>query len=365
MSSSSSSAFVMKMREGWNDKVIPSVRSLSYNIRTYNYSQFLYDPYPFLLVWIVGAILAIILPRHYWNQDKMDYYNSYGYQVEYDNAQRQYEEAQKNNNNNGDDANNNENNYNSIQQYQNCKWYQWACRKKHKEIIDNYNKYQYYYNTYNNNGNNNGNNGNSRDDEAQVTVPKWYRYIGGTFSGDEDREQEAIWGDNRERENDMSMYGNVETGVIEFIYAWVIIMFVCIVLHGCIVLIRNRPTNGIRLSTFMFIQFLFLIILIIGQGVIKTDERDLENNVYGFYGQLSILLLYTCCGFFIFCIILHIALHIRALIIHYYYQKKQKQQQQELVANDKLLIEGDGIETNPYTIHTEKNERQFPIRSLA
>ena len=119
------------------------------------------DPWPFVAAWILGGVLTLLIPVIHWNRKKQEYYDSYGYQVEYENAQRAYEEA-----NNGD--NNNNNNY-----YQsNCSWWQWQCKKK-----------AYYYQQQNQDG----------DGEDEIQVPNWYLFIGGQT--EEQRRQ--AWDDNK------------------------------------------------------------------------------------------------------------------------------------------------------------------------
>lgn len=73
------------------------------------------DTWFFLGAWIIGGLLSIIVPVLKWNAAKQDYYDAYGYAIEYEQQQRAYEEQQ-----NGNDNNNNWYNYPSCHW-----WYVW------------------------------------------------------------------------------------------------------------------------------------------------------------------------------------------------------------------------------------------------
>lgn len=48
-----------------------------------------------------------------------------------------------------------------------------------------------------------------------------------------------------------------------------------------------------------------------------TDDRDLEDSVYGWYGQIGVLMVYTFCAYCWFCFIFVVVLLARA-----FYQRK-------------------------------------------
>jgi hypothetical protein len=76
-----------------------------------------------LLLWAVGGIVTLAVPRSVWSASAQTYYSAYGQYIEYEQQQRQYEQQQNNNNNNnGDDD--------GAYKIQDCKWFQWQCRRQ-------------------------------------------------------------------------------------------------------------------------------------------------------------------------------------------------------------------------------------------
>lgn len=49
-----------------------------------SWSTLIQDPWPLTAVWLISGILAMTIPRRQWNEDKMGWYNYYGYQIEYE-----------------------------------------------------------------------------------------------------------------------------------------------------------------------------------------------------------------------------------------------------------------------------------------
>lgn len=222
-----------------------------------------------VFIWIVSGLLALSIPAGKYNAKKDQYYSSYGKYIEYENQQRAYEEAQNNQN----DGNNN-NNYGYG--YPTCKWFQWKCRKA-----------QYYYRMQNGGGGNNNQNGN------MVYTPDWYRFIGGGTRNEEDR--------RFYEENGISFNYDEPTGAMKFVYSWSIIMFLGLLVYGSFVILTGRSVLGLVVLCAVFAQFSLLQILLCGQGVISSDDRDLEESIYGWYGQSGVLQVYTDLGYFVFC----------------------------------------------------------------
>ena len=195
--------------------------------------QLIADPWPFVASWVVTGLLAIFIPVIHWNRKKNEYYRYMGYQVEYEQAQRGYEEA------------NNEQNNNYY--YSNCSWWQWKCRKN-----------AYYQAQYNENGGGSG--------DGQVNVPNWYLFIGGK---------------TEEQRREMEEMGSTgASGAIKFVYWWTLIMFVGIVGYGLFVLAKRRDISGLRIALFLFAQFVLMSLLMTGQGLIETDGRAMEGKLW-------------------------------------------------------------------------------------
>jgi hypothetical protein len=215
-----------------------------------------------VVIWIVAGILTLSIPAGKYDAAKQQYYSSYGRYVEYENQQRQYEQAQNgNNNNNGDD---------SSQAYPSCRWYQWGCRNA-----------QYYYRAQNN------------DKNDMVYTPSWYRFIGGGENSEENRRFYEEMG--------ISYDPDEPSGAMKFVYGWTVVMFVGLLIYGSFVLLTSRSVLGLVVLCAVFAQFSLLQILLCGQGVVSSDNRQLEDTVYGWYGQAGVLQVYTDFGMVIFC----------------------------------------------------------------
>lgn len=219
-----------------------------------------------IAIWLVTALFTVTIPTGKFNTQRQAYYKSVGYYVEYEQQQRAYEEAQ-----NQDDQ------YTSYNL--NCAWYQWSCRKQ-----------QYYY-MQNNNG-----------DGNQIVMPNWYRFIGGTT------EEDRRW----KEENGLDT-ADEANGAIKFVYTWTIVLFVALVLYGVYVLWTAQPLSGLMVALAIFAQMALLLVLMLGQGVIASDNRDVEESIYGWYGQLPILMVYTYFGWILWAVGMIVILMIRAI----------------------------------------------------
>jgi len=196
------------------------------------------------------------------------YYEQYGRYIEYEQQNKN-----NNNNNNGDNANN----YMPI-----CRWFQFRCRQQLWNYINSQDE-----------GRNNNN-------DNQVQLPDWYRFLGGTT--EEDR---------RAYEKLNLQSTGVGTAGTQFVYTWTLLMFVGMLGYGAMVLHQNRPGWGLIVALAVFAQFMILMIVLLAQGVILTDNRDLENSFYGFYGQMPILIAYTNLSYFWFCVVFAVVLTAR------------------------------------------------------
>jgi len=222
-----------------------------------------------MAAWIIGGLLSIFIPIIKWKAARQDYYDSYGYAIEYEQQQRAYEEQQNGNNNN-----NNNNNY----YYPSCHWWQYKCRQN-----------QFNYRQNNGDGNNNDNG------DYQMQFPGWFVFFGGQT------EEDQRW--KEENGQDLSE----SSGAMKFVYAWSMVMFISILFYGGYVLVKKRPVGPLLIMLCMFVQFAIMAMVLICQGVLLTDDRDLEDSVYGWWGQLGVLIVYTCTAYLWFCVIFAIA----------------------------------------------------------
>ena len=225
-------------------------------------------PWPLMGAWLIGGILSVIVPVSVWKKERKSYYDYYGHYVEYENNQRAYEEAQREYE---EAQNGNYNNNNNQYASYNCKWYQVQCRK---------NAYNYQWYQENNDNNN-------------VRLPDWYIALGGSMGDDERRQRE-----------EMGLDPDEASGALKFVYVTMILMFVGILLYGCYVMYKRQSTSSLIVATAMFGLSAFLQMIIMPQGVLGGDGgRGMEDSVYGWYGQLGVLMMYTNWAYFWFCLV--------------------------------------------------------------
>ena len=252
---------------------------------------------PWALSWVVSGLLTIFVPIITWNVQKGAYYDAYGYAVEAEDQERYYEEQQ----NDGDDNNNNNNNNNGnyYQIYKECSWINFACRKR-----------QYMYATMDDN-NEDGNNG-------QV-LPNWYIFLGG---GD-NSEQMQRWKEDNTGER---AEGQASTpGGLKFVYAWTIIMFLALWGYGAFALAKKRDVSTLVMLLGISASLGLMNAIMAAQGVISSDDGDMEDSYYGWYGQIGVLMAYTDFWIMLFSFGFLTAFKVRS----YLNNKNEKQKQGE------------------------------------
>mmetsp|Transcript_51041 Transcript_51041/g.153430 ORF Transcript_51041/g.153430 Transcript_51041/m.153430 type:complete len:300 (-) Transcript_51041:525-1424(-) len=232
-----------------------------------------------LIAWIGSSILAVTIPVSNWNSNKSDYYSSYGKYIEYENEQREYEEQQNNDGNNDDDGN---------YYYKECSWSNWRCRKQ-----------QYNYAMMDDNGSN------DNDNDNGVTIPDWYIFLGGKTEEMQRWTEENTGRRGAEAES---------TGAEKFVYAWTLVMFFSLVAYGTYALHKRHPATAIVVFLLIFAQFCLLQLILLAQGVISADDRDLEDSVYGWYGQAGVLLAYTNFWIVLFCAIFSVVFIVKGFL---------------------------------------------------
>lgn len=202
-----------------------------------------------LASWALSCFLALIIPVSKWASERNNYYNYQGKYNEYEQQQRQYEQQQ-----------NGEYYYGATQ----CQWWNFRCRS----------------NMMNNNQNDDGNQDERYYEQMQLraSMPSWFFFFGGKLEED-DRQREEM--------------GLTQSqGNMKFVYFWSILMFIGLAVYGWMTLYKGQDRMGLIIALAIFGQFA-LLNLITTVGAVSTDDRDMEDSIYGWYGQFSVLLAYT------------------------------------------------------------------------
>mmetsp|Transcript_34339 Transcript_34339/g.71505 ORF Transcript_34339/g.71505 Transcript_34339/m.71505 type:complete len:290 (-) Transcript_34339:645-1514(-) len=236
-------------------------------------------PWPLLGIWALGGVLSVVIPVAQWKGASKNYYNYYGKAVEYENNQRQYEWAQKQYEEAQNGNNNNNNNYVA----KDCKWYQAKCRKQN---------YYYWLSQEGGDG-----------DRYVQPLPEWYLTAGGKMGEEMDRERE-----------EQGLATDEASGAIKFVYSLSIMTFVGLLAYGAFAIYKKIAGPILFVSMGFFGLASFAQMILITQGVIATDDRELENSVYGWYGQLPVLMVYTNYAFVIFTLVFAVIFGIKAFV---------------------------------------------------
>mmetsp|Transcript_16097 Transcript_16097/g.21045 ORF Transcript_16097/g.21045 Transcript_16097/m.21045 type:complete len:287 (-) Transcript_16097:228-1088(-) len=240
------------------------------------------SPLPLIGLWLIGGLITIIVPVRKQRTAADTYYNYYGKAVEYENNQRAYEEAQKE----YEEAQNGNynNNQNNNQQYSmsNCKWWDGGCRKN-----------AYYYQMAQDDG----------GDDYNQPLPNWYLTLGGKMDEEGNRDQQ-----------EQGQSSDQAPGAIKFVYTITIITFVALLGFGSFVMYKKTSPVLFYAMLGVFGVTSLMQMVLLTQGVISSDDRELENSIYGWYGQLAVLMVYTNWGYFLFSVIFGSLFGIKAFL---------------------------------------------------
>ncbi|GAX29322.1 hypothetical protein FisN_16Hh244 [Fistulifera solaris] len=232
---------------------------------TKNWKKILSSPWPLIGTWWVAGILSILIPLFVWRSEKQTFYSTYGQAIEYENEQRAYQEAQNANQQNQNDDGQ------ELQSW-NCGWWQFRCRN---------NRYT-YMKAYGDNGN---------GERMGIYTPNWYNYLGGKYDDIASRDREAL-----------GMDSSVEnSGALRFVYTWSVLVFLAVLAYGSYVFYKRQPLMTLNVMMGLVWQYALLLMIVMPQGIISTEERDLERNVYGWYGQMGVLMVYFSSAQLVFC----------------------------------------------------------------
>lgn len=223
------------------------------------------------LSWIGSGLVSIFIPLIVWGNHRARYFRYVGQALKYEDdqeaAQRYYEQRQQQNNYYG--GNNNNNNYNNYSYFKKCTWINFPCR---------YKQYTYAMSSEGNDG-----------DRVRQYLPSWYVFFG------KETEEMQRWKEengNEGQRNERRGNANTVNPGLTVAYILTLLLFIALVSYGTMTIARKEPMT--TLTAFLVVGIVVgLMNVFMSIGAISVDNEDLENSYYGWYGQTSVLMVYT------------------------------------------------------------------------
>jgi len=215
--------------------------------------------------WVGSGIGAVLLPLTVWGIQRLVYFAQFG-------SQQYMQDQQQNYNNQNQNWGNyywNGNNYGNQRVYENCSWINFVCRRRQWFYANGGNQYQ------------GGNGGEQR-------VPGWYIFLGGTSS-----EMQQWQEQNGQGQGNSFVYGGCG-----FAYFLTLCLFGWLVYYGATAFAKPEPVN-IR-PLMLAVTIFGLMNMIMSVGLISSDQDNLKDSYFGWYGQIGVLMVYTNFLIFLF-----------------------------------------------------------------
>lgn len=249
--------------------------------------------------WIGSGLVTIFVPVIIWQSQRGAYFSTYGaYQKAqdyYEQKQRYYEQQNNGNNNNG---NNNQNSY-----YRECSWINWPCRSRQWKLA-----------IYNNGDNGGG-------DRVRQPVPAWYVFLGGETEAMQ-RWREENTGEDRGGAGGANGYGSRSNAGMNFAYFITLVLFLSLLAFGAKTVAKREPLTQLTFAL-VVAAMVAVMNLIMSVSAIPSDDRDLEGSYYGWYGQTSVLMVYTNFWITLFSFAFLVVFQIKNFISRNKYAKEQ------------------------------------------
>jgi len=217
--------------------------------------------------WLITGGLAVLLPLTIWGFQRIVYFARFGAQDYMQESQENYEQAQQ--------YYQQQNqkywryywtgyyNVNDQTFYQKCWGIDWFCRRR-----------QYYYATY-------GPYGNRANDQQQA--PLWYIFLGGKT----ERMQQWEEQNGHERHANAFVYGG-----LGWAYLLTLGLFFALLAYGVSIFKKEGSIAELRAVVVATAVIAFMN-MIMSVGLISTDDDDLNDYYFGWYGQMGVLMVYT------------------------------------------------------------------------
>lgn len=246
---------------------------------------------PWTIAWLLSGLWVILFPSILWSCHRGSYYRSYGAARKaedyYEQQQEYYKQQQQNNGNRVLDQYYN-NYYEEPSYYKDCSWINWVCRVR-----------QYNYAIADDNGD-------QQEDNGEQRLPWWYIVLGGQS------EEMQRWEEENTGVRDVAP----STAGMKFVYTWTLLLFIGLLVFGVfsIAKIPKDPSAVLSFTAVLAVtaSVAFMNLIMTTQGVISTDDKDLEDSYYGWYGQWGVLVAYMDFWIMICSLAFIIAFQVRA-----------------------------------------------------
>lgn len=218
-----------------------------------------------LVAWMISGLVAFLAPLIQWAAQKRSFYKTQGYMIEYENQQREYEEQQEQND---EYQYGNESEYSSV--YKECGWWNIACQRQQM-------RYAEYYM---------GNDQNEDDAENyNQQIPSWFLFLSGGQSESLMKWKEENTGVRDEMDETAPTVGEN----IAAIYMFAVLLIVIVI--GSRTFYKSRPFTTLKWGLGFLINMILVNFLLL-PSLISNEDRMWDDSIYGFYGQVGILMAY-------------------------------------------------------------------------
>jgi uncharacterized membrane protein len=212
-----------------------------------------------LMAWMLSGIAVVLAPIIQWTVHKNEYYKAVGYAIEYENEQNQQ----------NDDGNDDGSDYAAY--YKECGWWNVVCQREQINYAD-------YYMGDNNNGQDEDGNY-----EYQFTTPTWFVILSGGNSEEMSRWKE----ENTGVRDEMDETGPTAGAIMAVIYMF--LAFLVVLGIGCATFYKSKPLSTIKWSLVFIIQMCLINFLLL-PSLISNEDRMWDESIYGWYGQIGVLM---------------------------------------------------------------------------
>jgi hypothetical protein len=79
-----------------------------------------------------------------------------------------------------------------------------------------------------------------------------------------------------------------------------VLLFVGILIFGAMTLYKKTRRAPLIVTLLAFANFCLLTLIMAGQGLISTEGRMFDETIYGWYGQMGVLIAYQAFWFLLF-----------------------------------------------------------------